>query len=112
MTLFSEVEQLEQGNAWYCNKCKEHVEATKHLNLYKLPQILILALKRFKAKMYWRDKNTAFVDFPLEGLDLGEFLGEKKEGEEWVYDCFAVSNHYGGLGGGHYTAFAKNSEMK
>lgn len=27
-----------------------------------------------------------------------------------IYDLYAVSNHYGGLGGGHYTAFAKNGE--
>jgi len=25
-----------------------------------------------------------------------------------IYDCYAVSNHMGGCGGGHYTAFAKN----
>jgi len=25
-----------------------------------------------------------------------------------VYDLYAVDNHFGGLGGGHYTAFAKN----
>ena len=25
------------------------------------------------------------------------------------FDLFAVSNHFGSLGGGHYTAFAKNS---
>lgn len=24
------------------------------------------------------------------------------------YDLYAVSNHFGGLGGGHYTAYAKN----
>ena len=26
-----------------------------------------------------------------------------------MYDCYAVSNHIGGLGGGHYTAFCKNN---
>jgi ubiquitin carboxyl-terminal hydrolase 4/11/15 len=25
-----------------------------------------------------------------------------------LYDLYAVSNHYGGLGGGHYTAYAKH----
>lgn len=24
-----------------------------------------------------------------------------------LYDLFAVSNHYGSLGGGHYTAYAR-----
>lgn len=26
-----------------------------------------------------------------------------------VYDLYAVSNHFGGLGGGHYTAFCKDA---
>lgn len=25
-----------------------------------------------------------------------------------LYDLFAISNHYGSTGGGHYTAFCKN----
>jgi ubiquitin carboxyl-terminal hydrolase 4/11/15 len=31
---------------------------------------------------------------------------------EYKYDLFAVSNHYGSLGGGHYTAYAKNPIYK
>ena len=27
-----------------------------------------------------------------------------------IYDCYAVSNHYGGMGGGHYTAYCKNGD--
>lgn len=28
--------------------------------------------------------------------------------QDCVYDLIAVSNHYGGMGGGHYTAYAYN----
>jgi ubiquitin carboxyl-terminal hydrolase 4/11/15 len=31
--------------------------------------------------------------------------------EQPIYDLYAVSNHYGGLGGGHYTAYAKNGDI-
>lgn len=33
---------------------------------------------------------------------------QKREGG-WIYDCFAVVNHGGDLGGGHYTSYAKHS---
>lgn len=32
----------------------------------------------------------------------------KSAGLSPYYDLFAISNHYGSLNGGHYTAFAKN----
>ncbi|KAI9627385.1 hypothetical protein KEM48_009872 [Puccinia striiformis f. sp. tritici PST-130] len=35
---------------------------------------------------------------------------DDEEEESLIYDLFAVDNHFGGLGGGHYTAFAKNEE--
>ena len=47
------------------------------------------------------------MDFPEEGLDISEFvLGEKPP----LYDLYAVSNHFGMLGGGHYTAHCYNEE--
>ena len=32
----------------------------------------------------------------------------QREAEPLVYDLFGVSNHYGQLQGGHYTAYSKN----
>ena len=34
-------------DSWYCPQCKEHVRATKKLDLWKLPNVLIVHLKRF-----------------------------------------------------------------
>lgn len=52
------------------------------------------------------------MDFPLEGLDLGKYcLGGAVDGSNvpLLYDLVAVSEHHGGLGGGHYTAIARSS---
>lgn len=49
------------------------------------------------------------VDFPLDGLDMSKFIVGSTEGQSMIYDCYAVSNHFGNMGFGHYTAFAKNA---
>lgn len=33
-------------------------------------------------------------------------LDNSSKGEHYVYDLYAVSNHFGSLNGGHYTAYA------
>ncbi|CAG9318242.1 unnamed protein product [Blepharisma stoltei] len=99
-------EKLDEDNKWYCGTCKTHVQATKSYQLYRAPPILILHLIRFKSRSYWTDKLNTFIDFPIEGLDLSSYILGNKENS--VYDLYAVSNHYGSLGGGHYTAFVKN----
>ena len=53
-----EEEVLEEDNSWYCNKCKQHKQATKKLDLWNLPDILILHLKRFSFTRYNRSKVT------------------------------------------------------
>lgn len=52
-------------------------------------------------------KIDATVQFPLEGLDMSKYV-KSNNGESMIYDCYAVSNHYGSMGFGHYTAYAKN----
>ena len=101
-------EVLSEDNAWYCNRCKELRRATKTLEIWTIPDILVVHLKRFGGTRSFRDKIDVLVDYPIEGLNMTERIGLKEDGKEYVYDLFAVDNHYGGLGGGHYTALAKN----
>jgi ubiquitin carboxyl-terminal hydrolase 4/11/15 len=115
LSAYTEEETLEESDAWYCSTCKEFKCATKKIDLWRLPKLLIIHLKRFSYTSVWRDRINTLVNFPLDGLDLQEWVSEtapQKEPNQVVYDCYAVSNHMGGLGGGHYTAYAKNLESK
>ena len=104
---FGKPEILSENDAWYCPRCKEHRRASKKFELWKSPDILVIHLKRFSAQGRFRDKLDVRVDFPIEGLDLSSRVAMQEEKSQ-IYDLFAVDNHYGGLGGGHYTAFAQN----
>lgn len=103
----SKSEVLSEENAWYCGRCKELRRATKTLELWTVPDILVVHLKRFSSSSRLRDKVDVLVDAPVECLDLAGKVG-LPEGKSLQYDLFAVDNHYGGLGGGHYTAYAQN----
>eukprot|EP01091_Cochliopodium_minus_P018951 TRINITY_DN781_c0_g1_i1.p1 TRINITY_DN781_c0_g1~~TRINITY_DN781_c0_g1_i1.p1 ORF type:complete len:934 (-),score=338.84 TRINITY_DN781_c0_g1_i1:16-2817(-) len=102
---FSAKETLTEENLWYCSQCKEHRAATKQVQLWSLPDILVIHFKRFQYNKYWRDKIDQVIDFPVEGLDMSKFVVQPTENS--LYDLFAVSEHYGGMGGGHYTAKVK-----
>ena len=106
---FGKAEILSENDAWYCPRCTEHRRASKQFQLWKAPDILVIHLKRFSAQGRFRDKLEVHVDFPIQGLDLSTRLAvEDSEGKSPIYDLFAVDNHYGGLGGGHYTAYTQN----
>uniref|UniRef100_A0A4W6FJH8 Ubiquitin carboxyl-terminal hydrolase 15 n=1 Tax=Lates calcarifer TaxID=8187 RepID=A0A4W6FJH8_LATCA len=98
--LFTTKEKLGAEDPWYCPNCKQHQQATKKLDLWSLPPVLVVHLKRFSYSRYMRDKLDSLVDFPLRDLDMSEFLINPNAGP-CRYDLIAVSNHYGGMGGGH-----------
>jgi len=61
------------------------------------------------AQIAGQEKNDAFVDYPIDGLDMRPHaLTLNNEPEPVLYDLIGVSNHYGSLNGGHYTASCKN----
>ena len=102
---FCKIETLSGENKWYCCKCKTHVDATKKFDVWKLPPVLIIILKRFDFKR--RRKIDQFIQTPTVDFDLSRTVKSVQK-DPPIYDLFAVSNHLGGLGGGHYTAYCKN----
>lgn len=106
---FSTPEVLGDQDLWYCPRCKEHRRATKTIQIWSTGDLLTIHLKRFQSARSFSDKINMVVDFPIEGLNMSEFVMSSQSGDqELIYDLVAVDNHYGGLGGGHYTASAKN----
>lgn len=124
---FTKEEKLGEDDLWYCPRCKKHQQATKKFDLWKVPDVLVVHLKRFSNSRTLRDKIDTFIDFPVEGLDLSDMVGEREVAkrlveqglateelhlgdldEPLVYDLFGVDEHMGGLGGGHYRAYALN----
>jgi ubiquitin carboxyl-terminal hydrolase 4/11 len=107
--LFTAQEKLSKEDMWYCNSCQDFVEATKQIDVWKLPKYVIVHLKRFQYTSTYRDRIDDLVEFPLESLDLSAFVKGPQVQNMPLYDLYAVSNHSGGMGGGHYTAYVRNN---
>lgn len=110
----------------YCNRCKTHQKGKVIQKLYRLPDILVIHIKRFNMTARFREKIRAKVAYPIKSLDMSPYcvpknkdFKKKKSGmsifEEQnqsgthneIYDLYGVSNHIGGMNGGHYTAFVR-----
>jgi len=106
--LYVEGETMDGDNAIFNEKTGKKEAAKKKLSFWGFPNILVIDIKRFNAA---NRKNQILVDFPLENLNLSEYvIGYNKE--SYVYDLYGVCNHSGVAQGGHYTSFVKNANNK
>jgi ubiquitin carboxyl-terminal hydrolase 4/11/15 len=101
----AESEVLDQNNQWFCGHCREFVCAEKTLEVWSVPDVLIIQLKRFVVLNEYTTKSDVHVDYP-NVLDMAPFVAGPQGGQDLRYRLYAVSEHSGGLGGGHYTAHA------
>ncbi|XP_027349205.1 ubiquitin carboxyl-terminal hydrolase 8-like isoform X2 [Abrus precatorius] len=109
---FLKEEPLGPDDMWYCPTCKKPQQATKKLDLWRLPEILVVHLKRFSYSQFNKNKLETFVDFPINDLNLTTFVAHSNSQSCNRYMLYAISCHYGGLGGGHYTAFVRYGHDK
>lgn len=101
-------EILGENGQWFCEICNQLTDAEKKLDLWTLPRVLIIQLKRFTYDLSNNSKIETFVDYPPHSLDLNSFVKNPTYDQKTRYDLIAVSAHTGNLVGGHYTTYAKN----
>lgn len=58
-------EKLGTRDLWYCSRCKDEKQAIKKFDLWSLPEVLVIQLKRFRSTLRWRDKIDTLVNFPV-----------------------------------------------
>eukprot|EP00004_Rigifila_ramosa_P008707 TRINITY_DN1_c0_g2_i2.p1 TRINITY_DN1_c0_g2~~TRINITY_DN1_c0_g2_i2.p1 ORF type:complete len:233 (+),score=50.50 TRINITY_DN1_c0_g2_i2:72-701(+) len=131
---FTEAETLQGADAVVCDECtrksrlssksdKEKVcqPSTKRYLIATPPSSLTLHLKRFlQTRRGNTEKINQHVSFPLrlvldpfcvpdldsEAVSSAADVGDDAENSKYVYNLSGVAVHAGGLGGGHYTAYA------
>ncbi|KAJ8759951.1 hypothetical protein K2173_010807 [Erythroxylum novogranatense] len=104
---FLREEPLVPEDMWLCPKCKERRQASKKLDLWRLPEVLVIHLKRFSYSRSMKHKLETFVNFPIHDFDLTKYVANKNNTQRQLYELYALTNHYGGMGSGHYTAYIK-----
>jgi ubiquitin carboxyl-terminal hydrolase 8 len=107
--LYCKPEILEGDNAWFNEKTGQKENIKKQITFWNFPNVLVIVLKRFSADGMHRINSQ--IEFPLENLNLANYV-RGYSSSSYVYDLFGVCNHMGGVMGGHYTAFVRNSENK
>ena len=100
--LFTQDESMDDDNKYQHPKTKEYINVKRQFLFWNLPKVLIVCLKRFNNS---RRKITSHIDIPIENLDLSSYLrGYDKKAN---YRLIGISNHSGGVGGGHYYSYCR-----
>ena len=99
---FTKSERLGGSERWTCPRCLVPMEALKKLELWKVPPVLIIHLKRFYCLHESMGKLTKSISYPVSNLMLDQFMG--KQSRVPGYNLVAKINHMGSIASGHYTA--------
>jgi ubiquitin C-terminal hydrolase len=101
--IFVKEEPLENENAWFNEKTGRKENVLKCTKFWNFPNILVITLNR---SMNGTKMNN-LIQFPLNNLDLSKYVVGYNP-TSFIYDLYAVGNHYGVLNSGHYTSTVKD----
>ncbi|KAJ8427716.1 hypothetical protein Cgig2_022190 [Carnegiea gigantea] len=89
---------VSEPDMWKCPQCEERRQASKKLDLWRLPKVLVIHLKRFSYNRSIKHKLDTHVNFPIHDLDLTKYIANKNNSEPQLYELYALINHYGSMG--------------
>ncbi|PIN26033.1 Ubiquitin carboxyl-terminal hydrolase [Handroanthus impetiginosus] len=107
---FTQPEDLDGENKYYCSRCKSHVKAKKKLGILEAPNVLTIVLKRFQSGEF--GKLNKAVKYP-EVLNLGSYMSGSDTSP--VYQLYGVVVHIDVMNAtsfGHYVCYVKNKHKK
>jgi ubiquitin C-terminal hydrolase len=97
---FQRLEILDNNNKWKCDKCNEKVNGEMRTEIWRLPNILIIQLKRFQQSHHYHIKNDRLIDF-TQDIDLSDYCPTTAESHP-RYTLISTIHHVGTMNGGHY----------
>jgi ubiquitin C-terminal hydrolase len=110
--LDSELSATETIEGYQCDFCKTSNAATLSTRISKLPETLIITLKRFTNT---GAKIRGKIEWDLDALNLGQWMAFNRcpytniRRNNFVYETYAVIEHLGSSHGGHYHMFARDN---
>ncbi|XP_058759692.1 ubiquitin carboxyl-terminal hydrolase 16-like [Vicia villosa] len=103
---FTSTETLDGENKYHCARCKSYEKAKKQMAVSEAPNVLTIALKRFRSGKY--GKLNKPIRFP-EILDLAPFMSGSSDLA--IYRLYGVVVHLDTMNAafsGHYVSYVKN----
>jgi ubiquitin C-terminal hydrolase len=91
-------------NQWTCDVCRVASPSVKTTEIWRLPPVLVIDLKRFSTNGRRCIKNIQRIQIPvvLGAVPLSTYP------RRLTYNLRAVANHRGGLNSGHYWALCRH----
>ena len=110
---YSKTEIMDGDNKINCEQCKVKRTCHKHLIFKSLPNILVIALKRFEFdyNTMLKYKLNKYFEFPYE-LDMKDYLIENHQETNTEYELTGITIHFGVSDFGHYYNIIKGPDNK
>lgn len=94
-----------RNDDWKCEKCNKKTDYIKKSNIWTIPDVLVIIIKRFNNNI---NKNSSFITINKElTFKKGTIIFDNLK--DINFELSSIGIHYGNLNGGHYCAICKDT---